>query len=200
MTSYLDASLPTRSEHLWRYTPWSRVHPTKVDELPTIGEVIVESEDTKLKMVSKKRIEHDNDIARIFLDEVIESTHILTLENETNNVYIRAGGHAVAAHIHIESTQSSSVIFHLTGEAEWVGLWLTGDILANSQLSVGLINELSLDSVLVRTDNWTVKRDGDFELATLSLGGQRIKSDIRTTLSGSNSNHTRCLPIHLSGQ
>ena len=67
MTSYLDASLPTRSEHLWRYTPWSRVHPTKVDELPTIGEVVVESKDAVLKIVPKRSIQHGNDIARICL-------------------------------------------------------------------------------------------------------------------------------------
>ena len=199
MTSYLDASLPTRSEHLWRYTPWSRVHPTKVDELPAVGELVIESDNAEIKLVSKKNIEHGNDIARIFLDNVVEKTHVLTPENKTTHVQIRAGGHAVAAHIHIESTQPSSVMFHLTGEAEWVGLWLTGNIHSNSQLSVGLINELSSESVLVRTDNWNVERDGEFELATLSLGGQRIKSDIRTTLSGSNSTHNQFIAVHGHG-
>tara|TARA_B110001452_G_scaffold266658_1_gene274120 strand:+ start:4820 stop:5857 length:1038 start_codon:yes stop_codon:yes gene_type:complete len=199
MTSYLDASLPTRSEHLWRYTPWSRVHPTKVDELPAVGELVIESDDAEIKLISKKNIEHGNDIARIFLDNVIEKSHVLAPENKTTHVQIRAGGHAVAAHIHIESTQSSSVMFHLTGEAEWVGLWLTGNIHSNSQLSVGLINELSSESVLVRTDNWNVERDGEFELATLSLGGQRIKSDIRTSLSGSNSTHNQFIAVHGHG-
>ena len=199
MTSYLDASLPTRSEHLWRYTPWSRVHPTKVDELPAVGELVIESDNTEIKTIPKKNIEHGNDIARVFLDNVIENTHVLTPENKTTHVQIRAGGHAVAAHIHIESTHPSSVMFHLTGEAEWVGLWLTGNIHSNSQLSVGLINELSSESVLVRTDNWNVKRDGEFELATLSLGGQRIKSDIRTTLSGSNSTHKQFIAVHGHG-
>jgi len=199
MTSYLDASLPTRSEHLWRYTPWSRVHPTKVDELPVVGELVIESDDAEIKLVSKNNIEHGNDIARIFLDNVVEKTHVLAPENKTTHVQIRAGGHAVAAHIHIESTQPPSVMFHLTGEAEWVGLWLTGNIHSNSQLSVGLINELSSESVLVRTDNWNVERDGEFELATLSLGGQRIKSDIRTTLSGSNSTHNPIIAVHGHG-
>ena len=199
MTSYLDASLPTRSEHLWRYTPWSRVHPTKVDELPAVGELVIESDNTEIKTIPKKNIEHGNDIARVFLDNVIENTHVLTPENKTTHVQIRAGGHAVAAHIHIESKHPSSVMLHLTGEAEWVGLWLTGNIHSNSQLSVGLINELSSESVLVRTDNWNVKRDGEFELATLSLGGQRIKSDIRTTLSGSNSTHKQFIAVHGHG-
>ena len=199
MTSYLDASLPTRSEHLWRYTPWSRVHPTKVDELPAVGELVIESEDVEIKAISKKDIEHGQDIARIFLDNVIGNTHVLTPENKINHVHVKAGGHAVAAHIHIESKQPSSVMLHLTGEAEWVGLWLTGSIHPNSQLSVGLINELSSESVLVRTDNWKIERDGEFELATLSLGGQRIKSDIRTMLSGSNSTHNQFIAVHGHG-
>ena len=199
MTSYLDASLPTRSEHLWRYTPWSRVHPTKVDELPAVGELVIESDDVEIKAISKKDIEHGQDIARIFLDNVIGNTHVLTPENKINHVHVKAGGHAVAAHIHIESKQPSSVVFHLTGEAEWVGLWLTGSIHPNSQLSVGLINELSSESVLVRTDNWRIERDGEFELATLSLGGQRIKSDIRTILSGSNSTHNQFIAVHGHG-
>ena len=199
MTSYLDASLPTRSEHLWRYTPWSRVHPTKVDELPAVGELVIESDDVEIKAISKKGIEHGQDIARIFLDNVIGNTHVLTPENKINHVHVKAGGHAVAAHIHIESKQPSSVVFHLTGEAEWVGLWLTGSIHPNSQLSVGLINELSSESVLVRTDNWRIERDGEFELATLSLGGQRIKSDIRTILSGSNSTHNQFIAVHGHG-
>ena len=67
-----------------------------------------------------------------------------------------------------------------------VGLALTGDINANAQLSVGVINELSTDSVMVRVDDWSVHRDARFELATLSMGGHRNKSDIRSTLKGSN--------------
>ena len=48
MTSYLDAIVPSRSEHLWRYTPWSRVHPGNVDTVPEVDSAIVNSEDLKL--------------------------------------------------------------------------------------------------------------------------------------------------------
>ena len=65
MTSYLDASIPTRSEHLWRYTPWSRVHPTKVNELPSVGELVIESDDVEIKTVSKKLIEHELSLIHI---------------------------------------------------------------------------------------------------------------------------------------
>ena len=34
MMQYPQITIPPRSEHLWRYTPWKRVHPTKVEEMP----------------------------------------------------------------------------------------------------------------------------------------------------------------------
>ena len=35
--TYLEMPIPNRSEHLWRYTPWKKVHPTKVDTVPNIS-------------------------------------------------------------------------------------------------------------------------------------------------------------------
>ena len=34
MMQYPQISIPPRSQHLWRYTPWKRIHPTKVAEMP----------------------------------------------------------------------------------------------------------------------------------------------------------------------
>ena len=31
---YADMAVPSRALHLWRYTPWARIHPSKVDEVP----------------------------------------------------------------------------------------------------------------------------------------------------------------------
>ena len=45
MTSYLDANVPSRSEHLWRYTPWSRVHPGAVDTIPQVDTATIKTED-----------------------------------------------------------------------------------------------------------------------------------------------------------
>jgi len=27
--SYSDIPIPNRSQHLWKYTPWNKIHPTK---------------------------------------------------------------------------------------------------------------------------------------------------------------------------
>ena len=34
MMQYPQISIPPRSQHLWRYTPWKRIHPTKAAEMP----------------------------------------------------------------------------------------------------------------------------------------------------------------------
>ena len=63
----------------------------------------------------------------------------------------------------------------------------------------GVINELSTDSVMVRVDDWSLHRDARFELATLSMGGHRNKSDIRSTLKGSNASLKQFIAVHGHG-
>ena len=176
MTSYLDATVPSRSEHLWRYTPWSRVHPGKVDSVPEVDAAVVKSDDFELTKSTFASLP-STDIARIFLNEVLQETIVVSCEGQ-GHIHIHAGGHAVAAHLHFSCSTAASIVVHLHGEADWFGLALTGGTKANSQLSVGIINELSSDSVLVRIDDWRVERDARFEIATLSMGGHRNKSDI----------------------
>ena len=198
MTSYLDATVPSRSEHLWRYTPWSRVHPGNVNSIPEVDPVVFKSEEFVLSQEVRQPLA-TTDIARIFLNEVLETTTMVDCDGTEGHIHIHAGGYAVAAHLHFSCQTSSHVVIHLHGEADWFGLALTGDVHANAQLSVGIINELSADSVMVRVDDWSVHRDAQFELATLSMGGHRNKSDIRSTLEGSNASLKQFIAVHGHG-
>ena len=198
MTSYLDATVPSRSEHLWRYTPWSRVHPGSVDTIPEVDAAVIKSEDFEFTNKAFEPLP-TSDIARIFLNEIIQETTVISCDNKDGHIHIHAGGHSVAAHLHIACNTASSIIIHLHGEPDWFGLALTGDINANAQLSVGVINELSTDSVMVRVDDWFLHRDARFELATLSMGGHRNKSDIRSTLKGSNASLKQFIAVHGHG-
>lgn len=198
MTSYLDATVPNRSEHLWRYTPWSRVHPGNIDTVPEVQSALVKSEDFELKQTSFEQFS-STDIARIFLNEILEETVVVACNDAAGHIHIHAGGHAAATHLHFSCSTASNVVVHLHGEPEWFGLALTGDINANAQLSVGIINELSSDSVMVRVDDWHVHRDARFELATLSMGGHRNKSDIRSTLAGANASLKQFIAVHGHG-
>jgi len=198
MTSYLDATVPSRSEHLWRYTPWSRLHPGNVETIPEVDAAIVKSEEFGLSKESTQPLAA-TDIARIFLNEILEETTTIDCDGKEGHIHIHAGGHAVAAHLHFSCRTSSYVVLHLHGEADWFGLALTGDIHPNAKLSIGIINELSTDSVMVRVDDWAVHRDGQFELATLSMGGHRNKSDIRSTLEGTNASLKQFIAVHGHG-
>ena len=198
MTSYLDATVPNRSEHLWRYTPWSRVYPGNIDTIPEVQSALVKSEDLKLDSSSFEPFS-STDIARIFLNEILEETVVVSCDDADGHIHIHAGGHAAAAHLHLSCSTASNIVVHLHGEPEWFGLALTGDINANAQLSVGIINELSSDAVMVRVDDWNVHRDARFELATLSMGGHRNKSDIRSTLVGTNASLKQFIAVHGHG-
>jgi len=35
MMNYPQIPLPSRSDTLWKYTSWKKIHPTKVEEMPT---------------------------------------------------------------------------------------------------------------------------------------------------------------------
>ena len=152
MTSYLDATVPSRSEHLWRYTPWSRVHPGAVDTVPQVDTAAIKTEDFDLGTSAAKPLP-TSDIARIFLNEILQETTTIDCNDKDGHIHIHAGGHAVATHLHFTCSTASSIVIHLHGEPDWFGLALTGDINANAQLSVGVINELSTDSVMVRVDD-----------------------------------------------
>ena len=198
MTSYLDAIVPSRSEHLWRYTPWSRVHPGKVDSIPQVDAAVVKSDDFNLTKVPFEPLP-TSDIARMFMNEILEETIVVACDDGQGHIHIHAGGHAVALHLHFKCSTKSSIVVHLHGEADWFGLAFTGETTANAQLSLGVINELSSDSVLVRVDDWKVQRDGRFELSTLSMGGHRNKSDIRSTLAGTNASLKQFIAVHGHG-
>ena len=35
MMNYPQIPLPSRSDTLWKYTSWKKIHPTKIEEMPT---------------------------------------------------------------------------------------------------------------------------------------------------------------------
>ena len=51
--NYLQMAVPPRSAHLWRYTPWHRIHPTKPEELPQADSVSFEVEGIELSSLSR---------------------------------------------------------------------------------------------------------------------------------------------------
>ena len=187
MISYLDIAIPPRSEHLWRYTGWKRIHPTKVDEVPIVDELSF-SEGTDFQS------EGSTEIARSFIHSVSKKSVQLDLSDQIIDLNIRASGHMCAGELTINSTGNSTLVIRLSGEPGWAGLRITGTV--EGQLSVVLVNDLAKDAHLLRCEDWKVNRDSKLAFSTLSSGGFLIKSDIRVDLSESGSSCAGAIASH----
>ena len=187
--NYQQMAIPPRSEHLWRYTPWPRIHPSSVTDVPDADDVIFTLNGAhNLETVPHSEDSHD-DIARAFLQSAGGSCNRLVITESSEPIHIdaRASGHIAVGHLHLDVKASGIVIIHLSGEPEWVGIHLTGKVHPNTLLSFGFINELDSNTKFLRCEDWTVERDAELEHATLSIGGFRCKSDLRSTLNGTGS-------------
>jgi Fe-S cluster assembly protein SufD len=197
--SYQQMAVPPRSAHLWRYTPWPRVHPTKVEEVPQADGIqfSIEGQDAN----AFQRASDSDEIARVFLDELGGTSYRLDIKGNGQVIHIRAraSGHIAVGHLNLNVKGDVTVLLHLTGEAGWCGLHITGNVIPNGNLGYGFINELDANTKLLRCEDWLVERDASLESATLSVGGFRCKSDLRTTLNGTGSSIRQAITAHGQG-
>ncbi|MDB2588131.1 hypothetical protein N9X72_01745, partial [Candidatus Poseidoniales archaeon] len=140
--SYLQMVVPPRSAHLWRYTPWNRIHPTKPDELPDVDPLKFEIEGCVASPF--ERATNESDIARAFLHEVGGEAQKLTINGKGEVIHIRAraSGHIAVGHLDLDVKGEATIILHLSGEPGWCGIHLSGTIHPNAHLGFGFINEL----------------------------------------------------------
>tara|TARA_B100001758_G_scaffold247204_1_gene264299 strand:- start:241 stop:1251 length:1011 start_codon:yes stop_codon:yes gene_type:complete len=178
MINYPQISIPPRSDHLWRYTPWKRIHPTKVEEMP-------EADEIKFSSGIDTKIEDSSEIARSFIHSISQTSKKISLDNETLELDLRCSGHICSGQLVIESSGKSNLIIRLSGDAGWTGLRILG--IVDGSLSVAVINDLASDGHLLRCEDWIVNRDSTFEFATLSAGGFLNKTDIRVDLEATGS-------------
>ena len=87
-------------------------------------------------------------------------------------------------------------MLHLSGEADWTGLHITGEVGANVRAGFGLVNELASNGKFLHCEDWSIARDANLELAGLSIGGFRCKSDIRSRFTGSGAALTQAISVH----
>ena len=199
---YADMAVPSRALHLWRYTPWARIHPSKVDEVPEASAVRFKVVEGGSLIEGAPRIVNAEDIGRVFLSELGGSAWTLETTGESEVVHLQAvaSGHVAVGHLHLSLKHDATVMLHLSGESDWTGLHITGETGANVRAGFGLVNELSTNGKLLHCEDWTVNRDASLELAGLSIGGFRCKSDVRTHFTASGGALTQAISVHGSGQ
>tara|TARA_B100001996_G_scaffold382255_1_gene373612 strand:+ start:6335 stop:7360 length:1026 start_codon:yes stop_codon:yes gene_type:complete len=199
--NYLEMPVPNRTQHLWRYTSWSKVHPTNVGSVPkissanvTINEVEIQSNNTREKSSIK-------DISRVFLQESNNSMHLVKVNDASpvNLLTISSTEEQSICHIHVECTTSGSLMVKLSGDTNWLGLHITGKVAKNCTLSFGLVNDLSEKCTILRCEDWSLLRDSMLEYGELSIGGSRVKTDIRTSLDEVNSCLTQNIAVITDG-
>ena len=199
---YADMAVPSRALHLWRYTPWARIHPSKVDEVPDASAVRFGVLEGGELVEGAPRIVNAEDIGRVFLSELGGSAW--TLETDGNNEVIHvqavASGHVAVGHLHLVLKHNAAVILHLSGESDWAGLHITGTVADNVQAAFGMVNELSSNGKLLHCEDWSIGRDATLELAGLSIGGFRCKSDVRTRFTAPGGALAQAISVHGSGQ
>ena len=195
---YANMAVPSRALHLWRYTPWARIHPSKVDEVP-------ESNGVRFKVVEggelvegAPRIVNAEDIGRVFLSELGGTAMTFETDGVNDVVHLQAiaSGHVAVGHLHLALNHDTTVMLHLSGEADWTGLHITGTIGANVRAGFGMVNEIAANGKFLHCEDWSIARDASLELAGLSIGGFRCKSDIRSRFTGSGAALTQAISVH----
>ena len=173
MMKYPKIIIPKRSEHLWRYTPWKRIHPTKVAEMPV-------SDPIKFSQGQDFEMGDSIEIARAFIHSISPICKKIVLDSEDIELDLRCSGHICSGELVIESKGQSNLVLRITGDSGWTGLRLTGSV--EGRLSIAILNDLAIDGHHLRCEDWTISRDSTLEYATLSAGGFLNKSDIRFDL------------------
>ena len=213
---YLEHNEPSNSEHLWRYTPWKKIHPlgshSKIPQDVIFPKAKLSLLDgTKPEQIKLEKFkldgeisENDPEISASFIRALCGGNYYkisipknMTLEQPLF-LELNVSGYVSAFHLVLENHSNSKLelITSIQGDAEWFGLLREGNLKSNSNFSDLLINQMSVESSLLRAENFTLDRDVEMHSATLSLGGSKCKSDIRALIQGKGVNYNQKIAIH----
>ena len=153
-----------RALHLWRYTPWARIHPSKVDEVPEASGVRFKVIEGGELIEGAPRIVDAEDIGRVFLSDLGGTAMTFESSGFSKVVHLQAtaSGHVAVGHLRLSLKHDVAQIRKPTtssGESDWTGLHITGEVANNVRAGFGLVNELSSNGKLLHCEDWRVDRD-----------------------------------------
>ena len=104
---YADMAVPSRALHLWRYTPWTRIHPSKVEEVPNASPVSFTVGTGGELIEGAPRIIDAEDIGRVFLSELASQAYTVETSGEQNILRVEGSGTGLVAPLtHLFSSSS----------------------------------------------------------------------------------------------
>ena len=195
---YKSLDEPDRADHLWRYTPWKRVHPSgDLNEIPSVAapEITLTSLEDGVALVG------------ISVEEAVVGAEVLPESDEVTASFIRAAAGRAVYTLRVENnfiasspivlgidTGDSACALHLTldigrncefelitqisGAAPWTGFLRTGRIGDGSILNDVVIGYTD-SGTLLRVDSIAIGRDAQVKAGTVSSGSDRTKADLR---------------------
>ena len=203
-SEYLSLPQPDRSDHLWRYTPWRRIHPTgDVSEVPELGSATVSitkldgspaPEGVSLDCVDSSLgdLPDSDPVTLAFLGAITATSGWeIKVDSKFNtdmplllDIDTGEGSSAVHLNLDIGSLSEFELITRVRGAADWFGLLRTGEIGPGSVINdivVGIMQQ----GTMLRVDSWGIGRDAQIRAGTVSSGSDRTKADLRYLLKES---------------
>ena len=200
-SQYLSMSEPDKSNHLWKYTPWRRVHPTgKITEIPelasaTLSLSMMDGTEVPTGVSLVRGIGEDLDLS---MDNALTNSFLHAMSNSSNWLLIvesgfrfespiildvQTGEVASVAHISMEIGEMADfeLVTRVMGKSDWFGLLRTGNIGSGTILNDVLIG-LQEKGTFLRSDSLKIGRDAQLRAGTVSSGSERTKSDLRYKL------------------
>ena len=200
-SQYLSMSEPDKSNHLWKYTPWRRVHPTgKITEIPELASATL-----SLSMMDGTEVPPGVSLVRgngedldLSMDNALTNSFLHAMSNSSNwllivesgfrfespiSLDVQTGEVASVAHISLEIGEMADfeLVTRVSGGSDWFGLLRTGNIGSGTILNDVLIG-LQENGTFLRSDSIEIGRDAQVRAGTVSSGSERTKSDLRYKL------------------
>ena len=200
-SQYLSMSEPDKSNHLWKYTPWRRVHPTgKITEIPELASATL-----SLSMMDGTEVPPGVSLVRgngedldLSMDNALTNSFLHAMSNSSNWLLIVESGFRFespiildvqtgevdsVAHISMEIGEMADfeLVTRVSGKSDWFGLLRTGNIGSGTILNDVLIG-LQEKGTFLRSDSLKIGRDAQLRAGTVSSGSERTKSDLRYKL------------------
>jgi Fe-S cluster assembly protein SufD len=200
-SNYLALEKPDRSNHLWRYTPWRRVHPTgKIEEIPDLGNPTL-----RLGMLDSGRLPNGvrivkgstNSSGLPMMDEVTsnflaaastESQYTLEIDKDFSSetpvlLEIETGNEPSILHICLKVGENANLelVTKLVGSSEWFGLMRSGNVGRGAMVNDVFVS-LKDSGTVLRSDSIGIGRDAQVKAGTISSGSERTKADLRYRL------------------
>ena len=202
--TYSELETPDRADHLWRYTPWHRIHPSgDVKEVPEAQGVTVELQSldgsTEPGGISIEAAT-DEDLQRLSLNGKEDvSTQFIEAISADNTIVLRVArkakpsqpvllnidctGDIAALHLLLDIGELAELelITRITGDVGWVGILRQGIYGNGCNVNDIVINHIGKGKML-RTDGIHLGRDAQVKCGAIGSGATRCKADLRYTM------------------